>query len=428
MVHSLCQLADGRQSKGSAQVIFHISLSANKSFIISLSIFSFLFFLLSLFSLVTMSAQDQASSSLGMPPNRGSTDSFQVLDEENGNRQQFHRFPLASGHFRRGASQIEANCCPEIPDSSQVDLVDVPAETPNLRRNKDNPFNYEECGDSDSETQDATDEASAESEYNPPPTTVSGVTTRSRAKKETQDSERVTREPVGRSNATKRSHDDHQRSHDDHQSDTPRPTKRGRPTTVKTETKKFEKDALALVERFFSKAHGFETIRSENEDLKRQVKFLESARKQDQKTHLQKEAAQNEENTRLKNECKRLRIQLLSALDEAKKDSGKYVKVPDSDILQKWMQLSYNVRNTVSECLTEQPARHNDILKFLLLEQDRPLPQFDHEYMMLRAHILRRTIWHFLMIGIFGGEYAIWHGNSGRTLTKFLAVQSKCHS
>ncbi|KAL7961456.1 hypothetical protein V8C34DRAFT_311948 [Trichoderma compactum] len=273
----------------------------------------------------------------------------------------------------------------------------MPAKTHNLRQKTDNGLNHKECGNTESETEDASDEASADPEYNPPPSTVSCVTTRSRAKKETQSFERTTRSSTDRSNGAKR-------SHEAHQSETTRPSKRGRPTSTDTAIKKFTTQACTLMDTFTSNARELENTRFENQELKRQIKRLDSALKQEQENRLQKEIAQSEG-----------------------KDSGKYVKVTDLDIQEKWGKMTYNIDDMVTQCLNEYPIEQTRILKSLLAELETPLPQFDDQIMMLRNHILRRTIWYFLMIGIFEGEYSIWHGDSGRTLTKFLAVQNQGH-
>ncbi|KAL6828352.1 hypothetical protein V8C40DRAFT_274063 [Trichoderma camerunense] len=301
-----------------------------------------------------------------------------------------------------------------------MELVDLPAKTHNLRQNKDNRLDYKECSNSDSETSDTTDEASAESEYNPPPSTVSGVTTRSRAKKETKSFEKTTRSSSDRPNVTKR-------SNETSQSETTRPSKRGRPTATDITIKKFTTQTCAWMETFASNARELENTRSENEELKRQIKRLDSALKQEQEYRLQEETAQSEDINRLELKCKDLTRKLLSALEEAKKDSGKYVKVSDSDIQERWRRIIYNIGDMVTQFLNEYPIEQDGILWDLLAELETPLPQSDDQIMMLRNHILRRTIWHFLMVGIFEGEYPIWHGDSGRTLTQFLAVQNEGH-
>lgn len=368
-----------------------------------------------------MSAQAQASSSpLGEPPSTMSTDSAGISDEETGNMQQFHRSLLDSSHLRRRTNRIQANYYIVVPNSSQME-VDLPAKPHNLRQNKDNRLDYKECSNSDSETSDTTDEASAESEYNPPPSTVSGVKTRSRAKKETQSLERTTQSSANRPNVTKR-------SNETYQSENTRPSKRGRPTATDITIKKFTTQACAWMETFASNARELENTRSENQELKRQIKRLDSALKQEQEYRLQEETAQSEDIHRLELKCKDLTRKLLSALEEAKKDSGKYVKVSDSGIQEKWRRITYNIGDMVTQYLNEYPIEQSGILWSLLAELETPLPQSDDQIMMLRNHILRRTIWHFLMIGIFEGEFSIWHGDSGRTLTQFLAVQSKYRS
>lgn len=300
--------------------------------------------------------------------------------------------------------------------------VDQAAEAPYHRRRNNKRPDYKECGNSDSENESVTDEASNKSEGVaediPARIKIVRIKTRSHTKKEPQNSEKVTPNLTSFLNTGKR-------SHDNHESETPKPAKRGRPAAANTQVKRFEKDALGLVERFTSTFRELETTRSENQELRNQNKFLKSKLEQEQEYYKKEESTQSREIIWLESQCNKWRSQLASALDANKLDSGKHVKVPDTEIINKWNILSYNVRAIVSEYLTEQPTNQSNILESLMIRLERLLPLFAFELINLRKHILRRTVWNLIMIGIFSAKYPIWHGDSGKVLTKFLAVESK---
>ncbi|KAL7800432.1 hypothetical protein V8C43DRAFT_327234 [Trichoderma afarasin] len=314
------------------------------------------------------------------------------------------------------------NSCTEILDSSQIELVEPLVDARKPRRKRGKQVNYKECSsNTDSETLDATHEPGAESEDAADDIQalreITPVKTRSRAKKEKENSEGWTPSPLRRLNSKKR-------GHDDDQSETSRPTKRGRPTATNSEIKTFERDALGLVERFSTKSREFEAIRSENDDLKRQVKLLESALKQEQEDRLQIETVQSEEVHRLQYECKRLTIKLISVIDEANKDAGKYIKVSDSEIEEHWRLLSRNIRSLVSECLTENPADPDTALESLV-KSHRFLST--HDISTLRVSILRRTVWRNAILPVFSGRQCIWQGELGAILTEFLSTKNNSH-
>ncbi|UKZ77422.1 hypothetical protein TrVFT333_005143 [Trichoderma virens FT-333] len=309
---------------------------------------------------------------------------------------------------------------PEIPDSSQMELVDLPVDTPNLRRNHGKRPNYTECGNTDSETQDATDEAGAESEDAvediPARIQASRVTTRSRAKKEAENLE-VTPASIRRSNATKR-------SHDDHETKTTKRTKCGRPSAATTRIKQFEKDTRGWVEVFTSTTRDLETAGLEIQELKRDIKLVKSSLEQERAKHMEVESELKQDIRRLESECKRWRVKLESALDEAKKDSGKYVKVPDSDLQERWKVLCFNIRNLVSQHLTEKPFDQVVILSSLVMGHLLLSP---YDLLNLRTSILRRAIWSILILAVFDGKFPVWHGNIGATLTQFLSANNDDH-
>ncbi|KAL6868455.1 hypothetical protein J3F83DRAFT_773467 [Trichoderma novae-zelandiae] len=225
---------------------------------------------------------------------------------------------------------------------------------------------------------------------------------------------------------------------DDDEPELQKPAKRGRKPLASTEIKKFEKESQGLLERFTSKAHESESLRYENQDLKDQVRKLEfklgksrQAHKESEMLLKQKKDQQQRENARLQDENNELRdendkleadfkkriSELVAALDDNKRDATKYVKVSDSDIAAAWMLLSYNVRDLVSQCLTEQPSNHYQTLKSLIRAQ-RLLWQ---DIIPLRTNILRRSTWESLVSGIFSGQAYIWQGELGQFLTQSLS-------
>ncbi|KAL7798050.1 hypothetical protein V8C37DRAFT_399377 [Trichoderma ceciliae] len=282
----------------------------------------------------------------------------------------------------------------EIQGSSQIETADQAAERSQLRHYKKRFY-------SDSEDHSSTDEASDESmgftediKSKKPRVTTNETprTLRSQSVKEApMDSERLTpnRRVILKTG---------KQSHDIHEIEPMKPGKRGRKPSANTEIKSFKKDSLGLAERYASKVRDAETFISDNEELQLQVDIL--------KTQLE---------------------ELASALDEITQGSGKYVKVPDSDIVEKWMQLSYNIRCLVAQCLTEQPTNQSDIVKDLMMKVEVSLPPFSYGITSLRINVLRRAIWHLIIFGVFSGKLPIWHGEAGQTLTHLLAEKNRDH-
>ncbi|KAK4078722.1 uncharacterized protein Triagg1_3053 [Trichoderma aggressivum f. europaeum] len=292
---------------------------------------------------------------------------------------------------------------------SQMKKAAQPAKTPSRRRGGDKRPNYKECGNGDSgsasDTEEANDEYMGFKGDIPAkkPSAAKKVASRAQrpqdAKQEPMSSEqqtpdrRVIIKPV-------------KRSHGDDESEPVKPAKRGRKPTASTEIKRFEKDALALAERFGSKMIEYETTRSENQNLQAQIKTLKSELEQAQQAHKQSEASFNQKIDQLKNDSQKWRCDLASALEAAKKNSGKYVKVSDSEVAQNWMTLSYNIRGLVSQCLTQIPADQDTILESLVMEHR--LLSID-DMSTLRSCILRRA------------------GKIGNTLTQSLLIKNYHH-
>ncbi|KAL7909217.1 hypothetical protein GGI35DRAFT_493216 [Trichoderma velutinum] len=322
----------------------------------------------------------------------------------------------------------------KIPDDEGDDLqcaqtenLAQPAKTPSRRRGGDKRPNYKECGNGDSGS--ASDTEEAKDGYmgfkGDIPAKKSSVAKRVASQAlRPQDAKQ---EPM----SSKQQTPDHRvtiktgkRSHANDESEPMKPTKRGRKPTANTEIKRFEKDALALAERFSSKAIEFETTRSENQYLRVQVKALKSELEQAQQAHKQSEISYNQKITQLKNDSQRWRCELASALEAAKKNSGKYVKVSDSEIMQNWMTLSYNIRGLVSRYLTEVPSDQSMVLKSLVMEYLLVLPC---DISTLRTNILRRAIWNIITLAVFSGNRSVWHGDIGGTLTQFLSEKNNEH-
>ncbi|KAM0256668.1 hypothetical protein ACHAQJ_004822 [Trichoderma viride] len=316
----------------------------------------------------------------------------------------------------------------EFPESSQIDTTNLVIETPNppplpLPQRR-------ECHDSEGEDHSATDGASDRYEGlgEDIPSKKSHVATnenrrvlRSRTAKEesinsgSPTSNRIMTPELGK------------RDREDYENETMRPAKRGRKPAANTEITKFEKDVHGLLEKYASKVHDLETIRTKNQELQIQVDSFKKRLKQVQRDHRQREMSQSRQITSLETDCFEWKRKLVIALDEAKQDSGKYSKVPDSDITEEWRKLSFNIRDLVSQCLTEEPTNECDKLETLMNGLKRYLPLSLCDVAGLRFAVLRRVIWNILILGVFSGRRPIWHGEAGQMLTKFLSIRTHHH-
>ncbi|KAK0763086.1 hypothetical protein N5P37_004070 [Trichoderma harzianum] len=316
-------------------------------------------------------------------------------------------------------------------DRSQTENEAQPAKTPSRRRSGDKRPNYKERSNGDSGSASDTDEAGDEymgSKGDIPakkPNVTQKKTPRAlrsqEGKQEPTSSEQQKQRPAPTTRLIVRSS---KRSHDDHESEPTRPAKRGPKPSANTEIKKFEKEALGLMEKYRAKANDLETARSEIQNLQAQVNGLKSALEQAQEAHKQSEILNGQKITQLKNDSREWRYQLASALEAEKKDSGKYVKVPDSDIKEGWLVLSYNIRDLVSQCLTKIPADQDTILESLVME--RRLLSID-DMSTLRTCILRRAVWKTAILPVFSGKESIWQGVIGDTLTQSLFLRNFKH-
>ncbi|PTB65356.1 hypothetical protein BBK36DRAFT_1170112 [Trichoderma citrinoviride] len=200
-----------------------------------------------------------------------------------------------------------------------------------------------------------------------------------------------------------------------------KPTKRGRKSSANAELKKFEKDIRGLSEKFGSKLQELDAARSEAQDLHAKVTSLEQQLGQAQREiqdYEDHEAYQSRQIDILKEESSKWRVTASVLLEEAKRDSGKYVKVSDSDITERWKTLSFNIRNLVSQYLTERFAQEKGFLE--LLAKGHPLSPSD-SVLKLRTSILRQGIWRCIISAAFLGKKGIWQGGIGNHLTNFLS-------
>ncbi|KAK1240939.1 hypothetical protein MKX07_006372 [Trichoderma sp. CBMAI-0711] len=287
----------------------------------------------------------------------------------------------------KGVNQIHDRGSDTRGSSSEERAIQA-AEGPSLRPREDGRPKYDESNDIDTDVSSTVYEAgdelmgSQEDILSPSSGVMEGEcprTLRSRpAKQEPADSAEQSRGSRVISIKTRKRACD-----DDDEFELPSPAKRGRKPSANTEIKRFDKDLQSILAKFTSKAQDSESLSSEVRELERQVKGLEAkldkaqnaykearmllkkkktGRLQDEKNQLQ---VANDElqdaNDELRSDIGQRTAKLMIALEEAKRDSFNYVKVSDSDISAAWMTLSYNVRDLVSQCLTEQPSNqvHN---------------------------------------------------------------------
>ncbi|TFB06378.1 hypothetical protein CCMA1212_001684 [Trichoderma ghanense] len=338
----------------------------------------------------------------------------------------------------------------EARGSSQRKSVAQEVEGPSLRVRKNGSANYKECSDVDAKVSSTMDDTGYEltgygstgSEEDIPskPSVKQSETSRKprpqSAKQEPVDAEQQTKTPRVIIKSKKR-------SGDDNQSELQRSAKRGRKPSAATEITNLEEGLQGILDRYSSKAHEVDSIRSENQDLKAQAKELESKLGKAQQAHKQSAKSLQQENDRLKEEngglqgevhelqceidrmerendkldaeVRKWRSEIISLLDKNKRDSGKYIKVSDSYITEAWMMLSFNVRDLVSQCLTEKPSNQDEILGSLAKSSQLQSPGDIPYY---RVSILRKTIWRQLARSVFQGKQPVWQGKLGQFLTQ----------
>lgn len=219
------------------------------------------------------------------------------------------------------------------------------------------------------------------------------------------------------------------RNQEKHEDEFLRPGKRGRKPATHTEVKRFETTVNGLLEDFKSKAHDLETSKTKNQEQRVLITSLKKDLKKAQQAlrrHEETEELQSSNIDQLQNECRSLRRKLEKAIDDAKQDSGRYIKVSDSDITFEWGKLSFNVRGLVSQCLIKSPVNERDSIETLLKQLKRDLALSVCDIASLRVAVLRRMIWEKVVLGVFLGKRPVWHGAAGQVLTQI--VSSKCKS
>lgn len=405
-----------RCTRGSAQHLLH-------SLILSLSTpLLFLSFLLHSLKILFSTQSQVNSSPLLIAPCRQQSSKFLTMEVVINPLFQYYPFPACISHYK---DRIHANPVADNLDRSQTENVAQPAKTPSRRRGGDKRPNYKESCNGDSGSASDTEEANdgymdfkGDIPAKKPSTAKKGASRALRPQEAKQDPMSSEQQASDRRVVIKTG----KRSHGNDESEPTKPAKRGRKPTANTEIKKFEKDAFALAERFSSKMMDLETTRSENQDLQVQVKALKSELEQAQQAHKQSEASFNQKITQLKNDSQKWRCDLASALEAAKKDSGKYTKVSDSEIKQNWMTLSFNIRGLVTHYLTEMPSDQITVLESQVMDYMLLTPR---DISALRTNILRRAIWNILDLAIFSGNRSVWQGDIGSTLTQFLSKKSE---
>ncbi|PNP42731.1 hypothetical protein TGAMA5MH_05473 [Trichoderma gamsii] len=308
-------------------------------------------------------------------------------------------------------------------ESSQVDVENPATETPtasSLPRAQD----QEEYQDSDGEDQSVTDGADGtyqESITSNKPRIILQPSRclRSKAAKQAPTQQGLpTPSQIETPNSRKRSGE----KHDDA---TARPEKRGKKPAVDPKIKKYEKAFDEWLEDYKSKTQSLETLKTKNQELHRENDSLKKDLKQLQQDQKRKEASQQSHIAQLQSECSKLRRKLEAAIDAAKQDSGKYTKVSDSDIAAGWGKLCYNIRDIVSQCLTNRPANECDEIETLMKRMKKFLPLSQCNVASLRVAVLRRSIWYTIKSAVFSAMRPIWYGEAGQTLTQILLIEGQ---
>ncbi|KAM0519973.1 hypothetical protein ACHAPE_003245 [Trichoderma viride] len=310
-------------------------------------------------------------------------------------------------------------------ESSQVDVENLAIETPtasSLPRAQD-----QEYQDSEGEDQSVTDGADgADGTYR---------------ESITSNKPRITLQPcrVLRSKATKQeptqqgpptpsqmeTPNSRKRSGEKHGDTAARPEKCGKKPAVDPKIKKYEKAFDEWLEDYKSKTQSLETLRTKNQELHLENDSLKKDLKQIQQDQKQVEASQKSDIAHLQSECSKLRRNLEAAFDAAKQYSGKYTKVSDSDIAAGWGKLCFNIRDIVSQCLTNRPANECDEIETLLKRMKKFLPLSQCNVASLRVAVLRRSIWYTIKSAVFSGMRPIWYGEAGQTLTQILLIEGQ---
>lgn len=178
------------------------------------------------------------------------------------------------------------------------------------------------------------------------------------------------------------------------------------------------------LEDYKSNIQALETLKIKNQELHLENNSLKKDLKQTEQDQKRIEASRNSDISLLRSECSKLRRNLEAAIDASKQASGKYTKVSDSDIAAEWGKLSFNIRNLVSQCLTNHPTNECDEFETLMKWMKRFLPLSLCNVASLRAAVLRRTTWHVINCAVFSGMRPIWCGEAGQMLTQTLVIES----
>lgn len=152
------------------------------------------------------------------------------------------------------------------------------------------------------------------------------------------------------------------------------------------------------------------------------INTLESAIIHEREKHEEKEQLHNEKYKSLEERFAKLRIQAASALRGESEDTD-IAKVSDETIVREWSELSYNIKNFVSDQFTEKPQDETGILqKIMNWPYAWPMIPID-EISGLRKSILRRGLWFMIHHHIFSKYGKNWCGNISQALAHHIAKQ-----
>ncbi|KAM0256663.1 hypothetical protein ACHAQJ_004817 [Trichoderma viride] len=148
----------------------------------------------------------------------------------------------------------------------------------------------------------------------------------------------------------------------------------------------------------------------------KRVGTLESEIKKEKEIHQQKEKSYNI----LRSKFADLEIDRNSALMAN--------KAADDTIKGAWKQLDYNIKNFVSNYLTERPQNEMSILNETRCDQHAKSMTPIEETVHLRDNHLRRHLWQIIYLYIFSGSSKNWYGEIGHALAHHIGQQVDPHS
>ncbi|KAL6828350.1 hypothetical protein V8C40DRAFT_264323 [Trichoderma camerunense] len=154
---------------------------------------------------------------------------------------------------------------------------------------------------------------------------------------------------------------------------------------------------------------------SNRAEIKRQrvkIKSLEAEISQEKKSH-------EEQRSKLTKKMKALRIQNQNFLLQNREDFGTK-KASDDTIKGMWWQLSYKIKNTVSNYFTERPQDETIFVNGIEYHIP-PQSKSRDQILAIRDSIKRRQLWNAIFYHIFSGNSRYSLGNIGGPIARLLA-------